>query len=197
MSQYENDIAALERKHADKPTGQVVFYGSSSIRLWPFLSREFPNITIENWGFGGSTLSDCAHFFGRAVVPRKPRGIVFYAGDNDLAMGASPEQVWQSLRDLLDQRDALLSDTPLAFGSLKPSPSRIHLKSQIEETNEWCAREIAARTNCEWLDWFSPMLDSSTGWGRRELFMQDQLHLSRAGYGVWNQVLKRDLDWLD
>ncbi len=195
-SPYQNEIAQLERKYAEKPTEQIVFYGSSSIRLWPFLKREFPNITVENWGFGGSTLAQCAHFFGRAIVPRQPRGIVFYAGDNDLANGASPEQVWESLKNLLDQRDALLPDTPFAFGALKPSPSRFELKSQIEESNEWCSREIASRANCEWLDWFSPMLDSQTGWGRSELFMGDQLHLSRAGYGVWNSVLKRDVSWL-
>ena len=195
MNSFDSDIAALERKYASQPTGQLVFYGSSSIRLWPFLKREFANHTIENWGFGGSNLSDCAHFFERAIVPRQPKGIVFYAGDNDLANGAKPLEVWESLRALLDAKDAQLPQTPFAFLSLKPSPSRVELRTQIEETNEACAREIASRGNAEWVDVFSPMIGED-GWGRRELFMNDQLHLSRAGYELWNSVLKRDVSWL-
>lgn len=192
MNPFDPDIAALERKYASQPTGQLVFYGSSSVRLWPFLGREFPDQKIENWGFGGSNLSDCAHFFERAIVPRAPKGIVFYAGDNDLATGHLPEQVWESLRTLLDVKEARLPQTPLAFLSLKPSPSRLELRAQIEQTNEWCEREIASRPNAVWVDVFTLMLGED-GWGRRELFMPDLLHLSRAGYSVWNAALKGEV----
>lgn len=195
MNPFNSDIAALEGRYASQPTGQIVFYGSSSIRLWPFLAREFPAVPIENWGFGGSNLSDCAHFFERAIVPRQPKGIVFYAGDNDLANGAEPEQVWQSLKTLLDAKDARLPDAQFAFLSLKPSPSRLELRREIEETNEWCEREIASRSNATWVDVFTPMLGED-GWGAREWFMPDLLHLSRAGYGVWNAALKEELAWM-
>ena len=195
MSEYESDIAALERKYAALPTGNIVFYGSSSIRLWPGLKREFPGVSIENWGFGGSTLWECDLFFERAIVPRQPRGIVFYGGDNDLAKGRTPTQVWEALRDMLDKRDALLPELPFAFGALKPAPSRADLREEVEQTNQWCQRELAARDNCEWLDWFGAMLDEN-GEPRHELFTADQLHLSRKGYDLWNSVLKRDLHWL-
>jgi len=62
MNAFDSDILALERKYANQPKNQIVFYGSSSIRLWPALSRAFPNVAIENWGFGASQLSDCLHF---------------------------------------------------------------------------------------------------------------------------------------
>lgn len=194
-SEYENDITALQRKYASQPTGQIVFYGSSSIRLWPSLKREFPEVTIENWGFGGSTLWECDLFFERAIVPRQPRAIVFYAGDNDLAKGRTPDQVWEALRDLLDKRDVLLPSTPFAFGALKPAPSREELREQVEQTNEWCQRELASRQNCTYLDWFDSMLDDNRH-PRHELFTADHLHLSRKGYDLWNSFLKRDLLWL-
>ncbi len=195
VTEYEGEIAALERRYGSHPTGNIVFYGSSSIRLWPSLKREFPHVTIENWGFGGSTLQECDFFFERAIVPRQPRGIVFYGGDNDLAKGRTVTQVWEALRDLLDKRDAQLPCVPFAFGALKPSASRAALRDEIEEANEWCNREIASRENCAWLDWFGAMLDAS-GQPRRELFLADGLHLSRAGYELWNSVLKHDLHWL-
>ncbi len=193
--EYEAEIAALEAKYADQPTGKIAFYGSSSMRLWPRLAQDFPGIEVENLGFGGATLADCAHFFKRLIIPRKPRAIVFYGGDNDLFLGASPEAVWESLRALLDLRDAHLGAIPFAFLSLKPSPARLELLPKIIETNEWCWREIISRENAIWVDIFAPML------GENEvptptLFAKDGLHLSRAGYGVWREVLRRDVGWL-
>jgi hypothetical protein len=61
--EYEAEIAALEAKYAAQPTGSIIFYGSSSMRLWLRLARDFPAIPIENWGFGGSTLAQCAPLF--------------------------------------------------------------------------------------------------------------------------------------
>lgn len=192
--EYEADIAALEAKYVAHPTGSVLFYGSSSVRLWPRLSRDFSAVALESWGFGGSTLAQCAHFFERVVTQRKPRALVFYAGDNDLALGATPEDVWRSLVALLDARDAL-GAFPLAFIALKPSPARAALLPRIIETNEWCWRETQSRHNTLWADVFDPMLDANRQ-PRRELFTADQLHLSRAGYDLWRRVLARDVPWL-
>lgn len=193
--EYEAEIAALEAKYAAQPTGSIIFYGSSSMRLWLRLARDFPAIPIENWGFGGSTLAQCAHFFERAIVPRKPRCIVFYSGDNDLFLGASSEAVWESLRALLDCRDELLGPIPFAFLSIKPSPSRMELLPFIVESNEWCSREIAGRENAVWVDVFNPMLEEN-GAPRGELFVADGLHLSRAGYELWREILRREVTWL-
>lgn len=188
---HEAELLALQQKYANKPTGNIVFYGSSSIRLWPGLERAFPTLPIENWGFGGSTLREGAHYYARFIAPRAPQSLVVYAGDNDLSLCASPREVWQSLRDLLDQS----GDVPLAFISLKLSPSREYLRHCIEETNERCYQEIAARPNAIWVEVFEPMLNHE-GRPRAELFVADALHLSRAGYDLWNSILQRDVAWL-
>lgn len=192
---YEAEIAALEAKYRDQSTGKIAFYGSSSMRLWPRLAHDFPAVEVENLGFGGATLADCAGFFERLIVPRKPRAIALYGGDNDLFLGASPEAVWESLRALLDLRDARLGAIPFAFLALKPSPARLELLPKIIEANEWCWREINSRENAIWVDIFTPMLDGNRA-PRPELYASDGLHLSRAGYGVWREVLRREVGWL-
>lgn len=195
LPEHLTQLEKIEAKYRDVPTGNIIFFGSSSIRLWPGLKRAFPDVTIENWGFGGSNLSECVEAFERFIVPRHPGGLVIYAGDNDLARGALPENVWESLGALMNGRDEKLDAVQTAFLSLKISPARADLRAQIEEANVWCQREIWARQNAIWVDVVAAMLDADEQ-PRRELFMKDGLHLSRAGYDVWNEVLRREVSWL-
>ena len=70
FAQWEKEIAAFEA--ADKtnppPQGAILFVGSSSIRLWKTLARDFPGHQVINRGFGGSQITDSVHFAGRVVV---------------------------------------------------------------------------------------------------------------------------------
>src|SRR5207253_7881931 len=94
FSRWEKAVAALEQQDKDKPPPKhaIVFAGSSSIRLWD-LKKSFPNLDVINRGFGGSQIADSVHFAPRLVTKLAPRLVVFYAGDNDLAFGKTPEQV--------------------------------------------------------------------------------------------------------
>ena len=53
----------------------------------------FPRRTVLNRGFGGSTLADVVYYMDRILLPYRPRLVVLYAGDNDLAAGRTPERV--------------------------------------------------------------------------------------------------------
>ena len=94
-SRWEKYIArfeAADKKQMPQPDG-ILFIGSSSIRMWKTLEQDFPGLPVINRGFGGSQIADSNHFARRIVHPYKPRQIVFYAGDNDVAAGKSPETV--------------------------------------------------------------------------------------------------------
>ena len=99
---FETEVSALETKLSLSPAtpGPIVFYGSSSIRLWKSLAQDFPDYSVLNCGFGGSRLADCARYANRLVLPRKPSAVVIYAGDNDLALGTAPEKAFQSFQQL-------------------------------------------------------------------------------------------------
>lgn len=192
---HRQELEALEAKYRDQSTGNIVFYGSSSVRLWFGLGRAFPDAKIENWGFGGSTLRECADGFERFIVPRRPRALLLYAGVNDVGQGATPEAVWEALRDLMDARDARLGALSTAFLAIKLPPARLDKREITEQANLWCQREIWAHPNAQWVDAATPLLDAKEN-PRPEMFMEDGLHLSRAGYEVWNEMLKRELSWL-
>src|ERR1700716_2404157 len=94
-SQWEPDIAQFEAQDRASPPRprSIVFVGSSSIKMWTSLDRDFPGVPVLNRGFGGSEAGDVAQFAERIVVPYKPPVVVFYAGDNDLNAGKTPAQV--------------------------------------------------------------------------------------------------------
>ncbi len=65
MDWYESEVRELEKVTAARvlPNDPVVFYGSSTVRLWDTLARDMGDERAVNLGFGGSTLEACVHFF--------------------------------------------------------------------------------------------------------------------------------------
>jgi lysophospholipase L1-like esterase len=190
MQWYEDEVRALEQriKIGPIPRCPVVFYGSSSIRLWSTLASDLDLPNALNLGFGGSTLEACAFFFERLVVPTAPASLIVYAGDNDLGDGRNPENVLTFFRSLAEQVYKRLPGIPFSFISVKPSPARSRIIDRIRRTNDLIRREIReSGTGC-FISVFEAMLDER-GRPRASLFLEDGLHLSPGGYRVWTDVL--------
>lgn len=182
-------FAALDRANAPAPGG-VVFVGSSSIRLWDGLEQAFAGAgrTVVKRGFGGSRLLDCARYAARLVIPYQPRTVVVYAGDNDLAEGATPEDVLARYRAFVEQVHAALPETVIAYVSIKPSPSRAALMPSAVEANARIAEWSRGDPRLRYVDVYSRMLDGQ-GRPRAELFLPDALHLNAAGYAIWTEAI--------
>lgn len=171
----------------------VLFVGSSTIRLWSSLRQDFRQVpVIINRGFGGSTMRDCNSLVRELVIQYKPRQVMVYAGDNDLAEGRTPEDVLDSLQKFVRKVHAALPGTRISYISIKPSPERIGLLPQIRQANALIASYVQTVPEMRYIDIFSPMLDAQ-GLPRPELFRADQLHLSDAGYRLWQSVIAADL----
>jgi lysophospholipase L1-like esterase len=179
-------FAAADLRQAPAPGG-VVFVGSSSIRLWNDLDKQF-DAPVVNRGFGGSRLSDCVSYVDRLVVPHQPRLVFVYAGDNDLAEGRAPEEVATQFTAFVERVRASLPDTRIAYISIKPSPARKALLPQIRVTNALIRDYTATHANLDFIDVFTPML-SADGAPRGELFRPDTLHLNDSGYALWKKVI--------
>ncbi len=174
----------------DADTHPVVFYGSSSIRLWTTLAADFPNVNLLNLGFGGSTLEACVWFFDRVLAPASPRSVVLYAGDNDLGDGRSAEDVHRFFCAFAQKINQELPGVPLSFLTVKISPARWNIAPKIRRTNELITQEIGKYPDFQIVDTTTPLLDPA-GRPRRDLFENDGLHLSPAGYRVWEKVLQQ------
>jgi lysophospholipase L1-like esterase len=171
----------------------VVFVGSSSIRLWDDLASQFPDQPVlVRRGFGGSRLLDCVAYLDRLVLAYRPRRVVVYAGDNDLASGRTPRQVLDSYVDFVEGVHRALPETRIAFLAIKPSPARAALLPQMQEANALIRRRAAADPRLDFIDVHSPMLGAN-GQPRPELFRADQLHMNARGYALWRDLIAAHL----
>lgn len=196
-ARWETAIRAFEaadRTHP-APRGAVLLVGSSSIRLWTNAPIDFPRHTILNRGFGGSHLSDVVAYVDRIVVPYRPRLIVLYAGDNDIAAGKLPEQVAADFRAFVAKVRAALPTTPVVYLAIKPSPARMKFLAAGQAANRLISEFVAGQQGLVVVDVATPMLGADGG-PRGELFLPDRLHLNAEGYKLWAGIVGPVLDTL-
>jgi lysophospholipase L1-like esterase len=192
---FEKEIQAFEAADRKQmpPSGGVLFVGSSSIRLWKTLAQDFPDAAVINRGFGGSKIPDSTRYAPKIVLPYKPKTVVFYAGDNDLAQGRTPEGVLEDFKAFVRTVHTELPQTRILFIAVKPSPSRWKIVEKVREANR-LIREFT-QTDAKrlgYIDVFTPMLGPD-GQPRPELYVQDQLHMTPKGYELWTALVKEQL----
>ena len=187
---FAEDIARFEARDRTAPpdAGAVLFVGSSSIRLWRTLDRDLAPLPVINRGFGGATLADVIRYADRIVLPYRPAAVVLYAGENDLARGASPAEVTERVDTLVTEVRATL-DVPVVFLSIKTAPARQRLSAAIDETNRRIAELAAATPDLRFLD-VAAALTRNDGTLRTDHFAADSLHLSATGYDRWTAVVR-------
>ena len=194
LEQFEPEIRAFEasdRVAMPAPNG-IVFVGSSSIRRWTSLAADFPGLPVLNRGFGGSTFPEANHYFSRLVPPYRPRTIVVYEGDNDIATGRTPQQVLADYQEFVRLVRGTLPSTRIVVVGIKPSPSRWQFADQQREANRLLREAVANDTLQSYVDVFAPMLGAG---GRPEpsLFVSDSLHMTPAGYAIWRAQIAPQL----
>lgn len=193
LSFFEDDIAAFEAADAQRPPspGEVVFYGSSSLRFWGTLAPDFAPLEVVNRGFGGAHMSHLAHFAPRVFAARQPRAVVIYAGDNDLSDGGarSAEQVLGDCQRLLQVLHARAPQARIYLLSIKPSPLRWSRWPEVQRANT-SLKDLAGRDpRVRYVDLAEPLLDEG-GEPRGECYRIDGLHLNARGYAAWTGVLR-------
>jgi len=170
----------------------ILFVGSSSIRLWPTASY-FPEWCVINRGFGGSHISDVNHYYEQIVKKYKPARIIFYAGDNDIADGKSPQQVLEDFQVFAARVEQDFPETLVYYLPIKPSISRWKFWPLMSEANDMINQYIQQKLHLTYVDTVTPMLNVD-GEPDPPLFVEDGLHLNAKGYQLWSGILLQQLE---
>lgn len=191
---YEPELLQFDQLLTQQKRKTVVFFGSSSFRLWKTFAEDFsdvPNGAI-NRGFGGSSLKECWQQFKRIVLPLEPVALIVYAGENDIAGGATSSSVFFYFQQFISTVRHFYPVLPIAYVSIKPSPSRVNKLEIMNETNNRIRDNIQTLANVQYIDVFSRMLTSDNK-PRPDLFLDDNLHMNAKGYAIWTPLVKEFL----
>lgn len=191
LSHWEKVITAFEQEDqvSKPPRKPIVFTGSSSIQLWETLAQDFPNKKVLNRGFGGSQTFEVLQLADRIILPYRPRQVVIYVGDNDLAAGKTSAQIFTDFKALYTKIRQGRPKTHVTFISIKPSPSRKHLLPAIVQTNQLIRDFLQMQRRTGYVDVYQLML-TPLGKFNPALYQADSLHMTEAGYRIWAAAVR-------
>lgn len=189
---FKNDIHTILQfdKIYAPPPHPILFVGSSSIRKWDDLERNFSKYVVLNRGIGGAETNDVTHYAKDIIFPYTPRQIVIYVGENDLpAANVNADTLLQRFSVLYAKIRRELPTIPLIYISIKPSPSRAAFFDKAKQSNALIKKFLANEKNTVFVDIYPKMLDKA-GVPRKELFLADMLHMNKQGYAIWEKAIQ-------
>jgi len=190
---YYPEIQAFKKQDSIQmpAKNQILFVGSSSFTKWTDVQNYFPNYPIINRGFGGSTLLDVMMYSDQVILPYTPKQIVIYCGENDLAYSdtVSAKTVVSRFAALFDIIRHVWNNVPVAYVSIKPSPSRESLMPKMVKTNQLIQTFLKTKSNTVFVDVYHKML-LPNGKPIPGIFGPDNLHMNAKGYAIWQKTIE-------
>lgn len=180
---------------APGPAEPLVFVGSSSIRRWEGLSRSFSDHRPLQRGFGGAQAGEVARKAQALVLRHDPRGVVVFAGTNDVAAGVPAAIVVDRIRCLRARvAEAFGVLRPVFFIGITPTPARWNQWAVASEVNARVQTLAASDPGLVYIDIPTAFLAGGVGPPDDRLFVEDRLHLSAEGYARWTQRIRDVVD---
>jgi lysophospholipase L1-like esterase len=190
---FRKEIDAFKKQDSLQmpATRAILFVGSSSFTKWTDVQDYFPGYPILNRGFGGSSLPDLIRYANEIIIPYQPKQIIIYCGENDIADAwgkVTPDSVLARFQTLMSIIRKQFRKVPVAFISIKPSPSRWKMEADFVRANELVKAYLRKQRKTRFLDVHNAMLlpDGSVN---PELFIKDNLHMNAQGYAIWQKII--------
>ena len=116
--------------------------------------------------------------------------MLIYCGENDFAASdtVTVPTVVNRFKTFFGLLRAKYPNVPVAYVSMKPSPSRVHLLEKYVAANAQIKDFLASQQQAKFIDVYSAMLNSD-GKPKPEIFLEDRLHMNASGYATWKKIL--------
>lgn len=196
-SYWEEDIAELEAldKSESYPDDAILYIGSSSIRIWENIAVDMQPYSSIRRGYGGAHFYDLIHFADRLVSPHEVQAVVIFVA-NDITGGekdVSPKEVLRLFKYTVGEIRKSKPNTPIFQIEITPTPSRWQVWDKTKEANRLIQQYCNSTEGLHFIETEKAFLGEN-GQPRPELFIKDMLHLKQAGYDIWKELIKAELD---
>ena len=187
-ARYDNANASL----AKAPS--VVFMGNSITQCWYEMHPDYFNDNnFAGRGISGQVTQQMMSRFRADVINLDPRAVVILAGTNDVARNngyISLEHIAQNIESMIQLAQAnrikVILCSVLPVKQYKWRKDLGDVSSQIVELNKML-KKLARKYGCEWVDFYSPMVDREGGLDKR--YTKDGVHPTPAGYDLMEEII--------
>lgn len=168
-------------------TLDILFEGDSDIELWN--TEEYPN--SKNVGLGGDTCQDVLDLLDTTLASNPTQNVVLVCGENDFP-DRSAYDTFVLFKSIVEKIHG--SGAHVYYMGTKPEPDTTSLHQMYRDYDNFIKEYAIAHANTQ-----SPyrltVIDVYNGFveldNPNELYAEDQLHLSEAGYAYWNEWLQK------
>ena len=200
--QFEAEVSLLESLDVEDKAGEndILFIGSSSIRLWDSIQQDMYPYNPVKRGYGGAHFFDLIHFSERLVKNHSPKAILIFVanditGSNDstnLVGDLSPNEVKRlfNFNYKLIRRNH--KHVPIFLIETTPTQKRWKVWSKILQANKKLERFCKQEPNLHFISTRDKFIGVN-GLPIKSLFLTDELHLNIDGYKLWSSVIKSKL----
>ena len=200
--QFEEEVSLLESLDFEEKAGEkdVLFIGSSSIRLWDNIQVDmYPYSSIKR-GYGGAHFYDLIHFSERLVKNHSPKAILIFVanditGSNDLTNKVgdlSPNEVKKLFKYNYKLIRNIHKHIPIFLIETTPTPKRWKVWNKILQANKKLERFCKQVPNLYFISTRDKFIGTD-GLPIQSFFLSDELHLNVDGYKLWSSVIKSKL----
>ncbi|MCX5659701.1 MAG: GDSL-type esterase/lipase family protein [Planctomycetota bacterium] len=195
MPTFARQMAGFVAQDAQTPppAHPTVFIGASSVTFWRDIPATFKEFDALNRGFGGSRLGDLIDHLDEVVVKYKPRAVVIWGGNSDIASGEPVEKVFETYKTLLDKIHAAVPETHVFCLSIIPAPVRVKNSEKLDAVSA-LLREHAGK-NPSYLHYLDARFVMSDAEHKPDPanYRSDELHPNEQGYAKLAPVIRKAL----
>jgi lysophospholipase L1-like esterase len=169
----------------------IWFVGSSTINRWPDLGRAMAPWSVRQRGVNGVHIDEIERRLLNDPPGPPPAAIVNYAGENDIADGASAPVATASMMALVDIERRRMPGVPIVVIAQKPSPTRWFMRGAQLEDDRLVAQALAKRPGTAFVPAGAQLLvDGAPG----PYYREDGIHLDERGYAVWGAAVRSGIE---
>lgn len=194
----EDAIAEYEKEPYEK--GKIVFYGPSNFTRWSqrygavplceAIKGESGEPCIINRGFGSSCAEHHLYFYPRAVRPLAPSVLVYSCHGNASSFGYSLEEAWEIGQRVVAYAMTDFPGIQIYITSTNPRLKDFNFTENANNArfNSAVRRFCEDTPNCHYID-----VMKYEGMHRKDIFIEDGVHLNQEGYDEYTKVFKNEL----
>ena len=200
--QFEQEVSILERLDVVEKAGKkdILFIGSSSIRLWDNINDDMYPYSSVKRGYGGAHFYDLIHFSERLVKNHTPKAIIIFVANDitgsngltNLVGDLSPNEVKRLFKLNYKLIRSIHKFIPIFLIETTPTLKRWKVWSEILKSNKKLESFCKKEPNLYYIGTRDKFIGVD-GLPIKSLFLNDELHLNTDGYKLWSDIIKTKL----